>query len=238
MDIKIEIKTQNKRHYYDISLLVDKEEFIEWIVDLRKKWKIEKLFTPEQYADFDSHIMKVSNNNWSSFLADIEQIRTRFGRLPNFDRVIIYALAFTEIPDGLYNSCYLEEIIDSGDPELSDGSKNKYAIILTPNTTMDDIAGVLKEYQAKTKKGLAQKKDKKVMEEAVSKYEFEWGPSYTPPPRIIDNVIRDREWYWLKEQGHSYAQIWKTALQRGEAITRDGVIKAIQAYKQRIGAEI
>ena len=233
IDTKIEIKTQNKRHYYDIALLVDKPNFIKWILDLRKKWKIDKLFSPENYNDFYSHIWKVSGKSWSSFRKDIENVRANFGRLPNFDDVIMYAIVSAEIPEGVYKSCYLEQIVEPGDPEQEDESKYKYAIIVTPNTTLDDLAEVLKKYKSKIKVGLKQKKNKDEMDKAVAEYKFELGPNYTPPPHGIDNVIRDRNWYWLKKK-HSYSKVLELTKKQDEVISRDGVIKAIKAYTERL----
>ncbi|OGK41513.1 hypothetical protein A2954_00735 [Candidatus Roizmanbacteria bacterium RIFCSPLOWO2_01_FULL_37_12] len=233
METKIEINKEvenNKRHYYDITLLVDRPDFIEWIVELRKKWKINKLF--EDYHEFYSHIWKISNKNWGLFKKDIEKVRQSFGRLPNFDEVIMYALAFNEIPDGIYKSCYLETIEDPADP--NNDEKYKYAIIVTPNTIKDDLAVVLKEFKQKVKKGLIQKKSKKVMDEAVVNYEFELGPNYAPPPNKIANIVRDRKWYWLQKKGDSYRQIWEKTERKDKTFDKDGVTKAIKALKKRL----
>lgn len=236
IDKRIEIKSVDKRHYYDIALLVDKPNFIDWVIDLRKKWKIDKVFSSENYDGFYSHIMKISGkisgDNWRSFQKDIEKVRTSFGRLPNFDKVIMYAIVAGEIPDGVYNSCYLETIVDPDDPE-NDG-KYKYAIIVTPNTTSKDISNVLSEFKKKAKAGLQQKKDAEVMEKAIANYEFELGPNYTPPPRVINNIIRNREWYWKKKSDLSYQKIWATTPKNINTADRDGVIKAIKAYEKRL----
>lgn len=235
IDTRIKINTTDKRHYYSITLLVDKPEFIEWVLDLRKKWKIKKLFSPTNYISFYSHIREASNKNWELFQKDIERVRTAFGRLPNFDEVIMYAIAFTEVPDGAYKSCYAETIVDPSDP--NDESKYKYAIIISPDTSTKDVSKVLNELKKKIKAGLKQKKDPKVMQEAVANYKFELGPNYTPTPRVMGNIIRDREWYWLK-QNHSYAQVHKIAQEDGYKISKDGVVKAIVAYTERLSEDI
>lgn len=231
IDTRIKINTADKRHYYNIALLVDKPEFIDWVLDLRKKWKLDNLFSPESYHDFYSHIWKVSGKNWSSFQKDVENVRTTFERLPNYDEVIIYAIAFTEVPDGAYKSCYSETIVDLNDP--NDEAKYKYAIIVSPETSTRDVSRVLNELKKKIKTGLKQKKDPNVMEKAVAEYKFELGPNYTPAPRVIDNILRDRDWYWLKKK-HSYAEVLKIAEKQGYKISRDGVIKAITAYTKRL----
>lgn len=232
IDTKIEIKTENERHYYDISLLVDKPDFIEWVLQLRNKWKIHKLFSPDNYNDFYSHIWKVSGKNWNSFQKDIEKVRTTYGRLPNFDEVIIYAIAFTEIPDDIYKSCYLETIVDPDDPENE--TKYKYAIIVTPDTISDDVPKVLSEFKKKVKAGLEQKKNAGVMEKTVANYQFELGPNYKPTPRGVSNIIRDRNWYWQHKNGLSYQKIWVATPRNVNTSNRDGVIKAIKAYTERL----
>ncbi len=167
-------------------------------------------------------------------MTDIKRVRETFNRSPNFDEVIIYSIAFTYIPEKAYKACYLETIIDPSDP--NDPEKYKYAIIVTPNTTIDDIKPVLKDYKKKILLGLKQKKNQKDMKEALKEYKFELGPNYYPPSRKNENIIRDREWYWLKKSGLSYGEILKISLEKNKKldITRDGVISAIESYKKRL----
>lgn len=228
---KIEIAIKNKRHYADVAILVDKPDFIDWINTLRRKWKINQNF--KEYHDFLLHIEKQEkkNQNLSKFEKDVKKVRLAFNRSPNFDDVITNVVAFGKVYEGSYNPCYYEQIVDPVDP--NDERKYKYAIIITPNTVLEDISPVLKKIKIKIKKGLMQKKDEKVMKASLADYSFELGPQYTTPSRKIYNIIRDRRWYWLHKK-MSYGQILQKALKEGEVITKDGVIKAIKSYEQRL----
>jgi len=230
MDIKrIEIKIKNKRHFADVAVLVDKPDFIDWINQLRTKWKIDKNFN--DYMDFLSHIRKQEKERGvrNEFEKDVEKIRLAFNRSHNFDEVITYAIAFGKIYEGCYNPCYYEQIVDPIDP--NDECKYKYAIIVTPNTVLEDINPVLEDIKIRMKKGLEQKKDKKKMDSSLANYSFELGPQYSTPSRKVENIVRDRNWYWLHKK-MSYQKILDKS--KKEVITKDGVIKAVRAYEQRL----
>lgn len=198
------------------------------------KWGLNKLFSPTEYLKFYSYIWGDDHNRWDDFLNDIKKVRESFNRSPNFDEVIVYSLAFTYIPEKAYKACYLETIVDPSDP--NDPEKYKYAIIVTPNTTIDDIKPVLKDYKMKVAIGLLQKNKQSDMDKAVDKYKYELGPKYYPPSRKNENIIRDREWYWLKKSGLSYGVILKISKDKDTKldITRMGVINAIESYKNRL----
>lgn len=228
---KIEIKIANKRHFADVALLVDKDSFLSQVYDLRGKWKISNFFN--DYVEFYSHIWKQGKAKaWENFNKDIEQVRTSFERLPNFDEIILCAIAFNEIPEEVYSSCYLETVVNPDDPE--DESKYKYAIIVTPDTTVGDIRTVLSSFKKTTKAHLKQANNKEEREKAVAKYEYEFGPIFTPSPKNIDNIKRDRDWYWLHRKHISYKKILDIAIKQREAISKDGLRKAIKAYEKKL----
>ncbi len=228
---KIEISINNKRHYADVAILVDKPDFIDGINKLRTKWKIEESFKPEQYHDFLVHIRKQEKKGGGEFEEDVKKVRLAYNRSPNFEDVITHAIAFGEVFEGSYNPCYYEQIVDPVDP--NDERKYKYAIIITPNTVLEDIAPVLNEIKGLMKKGLEQKKDEKKMKASLADYSFELGPHYSAPSRKVDNIKRDRRWYWLHKE-MSYSQILKKILKEGEVISKDGVIRAIKSYEKRL----
>jgi len=229
---KIEITIRNKRHYADVAILVDRPDFIDWINKLRAKWRIKKNF--KEYHDFLVHIGKQERKNKAreEFEKDVKKVRLAFNRSPNFDNVITHAIAFGKVYKGSYNPCYYEHILDPVDP--NDERKDKYAIIVTPNTVLDDIAPILKEIKTRIKKGLEQKKDKKKMNASLADYSFELGPQYTIPSRKVENIVRDRRWYWLHKK-MSYNKLLKKILKEGEVITKDGLIRAIKSYEKRLG---
>lgn len=232
MDInKIEIDIKNTRYFADVAILADRPDFIKAVNQLRTKWKIENNFKDE--VPFLSHIKKLEKerNLLGEFDKDIKKLRLEYNRSSNFDGIIFCAVAFGRVFDGVYNPCYYEKIKDTDDPDNE--LKYKYAIIVTPNTVLEDINPVLEDIKTRMKKGLEQKKDKKKMDASLTDYSFELGPQYSTPSRKVENIVRDREWYWFHKK-MSYSKVLKKALEDGEVITKDGVIKAIISYEQRL----
>ena len=227
--MKIKIDIVNKRRFADVALLVDKNDFQDWVRTLRLKWKIDRPLSDVDYSSIYSHIWHQGKADaWSDFNKDIQQVREYFERSPNFDNVIMYAIAFNEIPDDLYASCYLDLIEDPDDPENE--AKYRHAIIITPNTTVPDIRKTLAQYKSNMKKGLKQDFDGKNVD--LEQYVF--GPKYAPSPVNVDNIQRDREWYWLKKEGLSYGQIGKIVNKDRNTITNKGIREAIKSYKERL----
>lgn len=231
---RIEIKIKSKRHFADVALLVDKPSFIERVIVLRKKWKITpKLFNAD-YQKFYANIWSQGNSKaWENFNKDIERIRSDYQRLPNFDKVIFYAIACNEVADGIYSTCYLDTIVDpNNDP--NDETLYKYAIVVTPNTTIPDIRKVMADFRRKMKTALQQENDPALKRMAASEYKYEFGPKYTPSPQNVDNIPRDRKWYWQKQQGLTYEVIAKKAHKENYAITTNGVFEAVKSYKLKL----
>lgn len=49
---KIDVQTSNKKYATDISMLMDKREFLEAIELLRHKWNIIKLASPHNFHNY------------------------------------------------------------------------------------------------------------------------------------------------------------------------------------------
>lgn len=231
---RIEIKIKSKRHFADVALLVDKPNFIEWVIELRKKWKITPELFNADYHTFYSHIWSQGNSKaWENFNKDIERIRSTYQRLPNFDKVIFYAIACNEVTDGIYSTCYLDTIADPNNP--NDETLYKYAIIVTPNTTVPDVRKVLADFRKKMKIALQQENDPVLKQQAASEYKYEFGPRYTPSPRNIDNIMRDRKWYWQSREGLKNKEIAQRAKDEDKiTITEKGVFEAVKSYKLKL----
>lgn len=53
-------------------------------------------------------------------------------------------------------------------------------------------------------------------------------------PDTISNIRRDRKWYWQHKEGMSYRRVWQNASAKGEHISMQGVIEAIKQYRLRL----
>lgn len=223
--MKIDIEAETDKQFKDIATLIDRPDFIKAVEPLRLKWNLPRRYKVEEYKDFYSYIWGPNDDEgrWKDFLKDVQQLRYVFKKTPNFDDVILYAIAFTKIPPHAYKTCYIEA--ENLDPSGKNGDEYRFHIVFSPETTRDEV---LKEFN-KFKNGLAGKTD-------LEGYEWD----VFPDKKIIDNtspnIRRDRDWYWMKEkQGLSYAQILQKAREQNTATDdRSGIVNAIKAYRKRL----
>ncbi|OGM31466.1 hypothetical protein A3D00_03140 [Candidatus Woesebacteria bacterium RIFCSPHIGHO2_02_FULL_38_9] len=182
----------NLKHRTSIALLVDKPEFVKTIKRLREKWNLTNLFEPGQDSKLIEYICKPEKEfkNWDNFCADIETVRRSFNRTPNFDKVIKYALAFTEIPDGIFRSTYFKAIDNSTYPD-----DIEYAIIVTPHSTMGEVETEFVEFKQMMQDQLEFRQNNDKLRLSTEKYWYEPGPVYADFD-TIDTLDRTRLWYW------------------------------------------
>ncbi|OGD08305.1 hypothetical protein A2397_03685 [Candidatus Amesbacteria bacterium RIFOXYB1_FULL_44_23] len=193
MEIEMfKIGATSLKHRTSIALLVDKPEFVKTIKRLREKWNLTKLFQPDQDSELMEHICGPEKNydRWDNFCADIETVRRCFNRTPNFDKVIKYALAFTEIPEGAFRSTYFKAIDNSEYPD-----DIEYAIIVTPHSTPAEVTSELKEFKQIMQDQIEYRSDKGKLERAIEKYRYEPGPAYKDFDSL-GTLDRTRLWYW------------------------------------------
>lgn len=189
----IKININSVKWHTEVALLVDKIPFLKHIFYLREKWEINQLFKPGEYQKFVAHIWGKDRDDfrWDEFINDIIKTRIRFNRTPNFDKVIIYAIGFSEIPKHAYKSSYLRTIQNSKDPD-----DIEYVIAVTPYTTEAEVKKELKSFKKIIKTGMELDKDKKRKITAVAEYKYDPGSkfnSYKGKPTIE----RIRQWYWV-----------------------------------------
>lgn len=189
--IKVDIK--NETYMTSVSVFVDNIKFLQAVRKLREKWGIEKLYRPKQYKDFYAFIWGDKNNGeqrWEEFMSDIQRIRINFNRTPNYDKVVLYATAFTEIPDSAFKTTYLKSIHNPKNDDI------EYTIAVTPHTTPEELSSELKTFKKMIKDHLDGNINK-VKESEMFGYEYEPGPKYlnfADKPNLDDI----REWYWLR----------------------------------------
>ncbi len=114
--------------------------------------------------------------------------------------------------------------MEHGITNLVEHDQPVMAIVISPETKLEEIVGVFQKEVPHLR-----------IEYVASRLK---GTIMPPDINIINNVQRDRKWYWLKKQGMSYGKILNQAKEEGEHLTRDAVIKAIKRYKARVTVDI
>lgn len=227
------IKVDDLWKHTSIALIVDREDFIKDIQNTRKKIQLTKLyeysvidksdFSKEQSDLVKSGSYKKSNSEKNiAFVRSVEIIRylpelyKKYHLRPEYYRIVLFTILCNEVKNQDFVSdtfSFMGSEYKSFNQDLGDNSKwlQKYSgfIVVDPSTTSKELLD-----------------------------EFRWYKSKLNIPDTITNIKRDRKWYWLKKSGLSYAQVHKRALDDGERITRDGVIKAIKQYSEKLSIEI
>lgn len=231
----IDISIKDNWKYGEIAFLVDREDFLRDVKKARKELGVTKLvpykqvnsWLNKQYRqetkDFKVKKGKFSRGTVYSVPAGkvdikIENLLAKYRKPSTFFLPILYSILGGIVTDSEYSITAYCEIIY---PEIS-VPEPKVAIIIHPETKPKEV-----EKLFKTK-----------IPEALGEYKKYILKTKRTLPDTISNIRRDRHWYWLKKKGLSYTQVHKRAEKEGEAITRDGVIKAIKQYEKRLVMEL
>lgn len=143
---KIDIQTSNKKHATDITMLIDKPEFVQDLQKLREKWKIDKLYEPGNFYGFFATNVELKGRV-SEFNNDINGLLKKFHRGRNFKQVVENAMVTGVIPDGIYQSCYFD-VVTIGEPEdLNKPERYQYVIVMSPRTEQREVEQAYKDFE-------------------------------------------------------------------------------------------
>lgn len=215
MDIeKIEIETTNKKYITDISILVDRIDFLRDVQDLRSEWNITELYSPERIDSFlNWHIAENKNTiddpnevkrRLKKFNQDIIALRNKYNRTKNFDLIITYTVGCGVIPKYIYRSCYWDRILMSSDDNPNDVKNYQYVIVLSPRTEKRELEGVFNDYQKHIKSKIEFHEGDTVCIPGHEDYieEHAFGTTYSTADidkfKTLKKPARTREWYWMK----------------------------------------
>ena len=142
--MKIDIQEKNVKYFGDIALLVDNEDFLKSIAQLRKRLKI-NIVSPTKFNDYLQELYE--KNKLQEFDDEIRDLRIKFKRPDTFDIVISYAVVCHLIPNRVYKSTYY----GIADIPLSkyNGKTSRIAIFVTPQSKNEDVLDNLKEIRRK-----------------------------------------------------------------------------------------
>ncbi|MEK7070799.1 MAG: hypothetical protein AAB966_03255 [Patescibacteria group bacterium] len=227
--MKIDIEIINDSHFKDIATLIDRPDYIRAVDKIRAKWKLTDRFDVKNFKTFYAYIWgeDVNETSWNEFLTDVAHLRSIFYKSPNFDKVIIYSIAFNKIPNYAYRSCYIKA--EPIDPSENGSDDHQYSIVFSSETTRNEIQDEFNKF----KNGISGKTSGQLMNKEDEGYDWDVFPTEKIKDHTAPNIKRDRDWYWLKKEGNlSYQEILERA---GVGYTeKDSVVKAIKGYKDRL----
>lgn len=226
--ITIEIK--DNWVFGEVAFLVDRDNFLKDVGKVRKELGIAKLMTLSEMINWLRKERKELDEGLLSrrqSYAIANELRKKHRRSPTFFHPIMSAIFCGVVTEDDFPSipfCRLiyPKMLPIDVYTLSGGFEPRIAIIISPETKLDEVIQVFRTEVPKV----------------VEKYKKDVLKSKRPPLDTISNIRRDRGWYWLKKKGLSYEDIRKRAVSGGEHISRDGVIKAIKQYRERLAMEL
>jgi len=241
MDIKkIEIDVDDNWRYTQLALLVDRDDFLRDLYKIRHALHLTKPISPDKLFEYEVDEMKRRDfvKRRRAEVKIIAPYRSDCLRSESlvFDLVrkykrsdsyfhAIYAAVITgriqtkNLPSNtascelIFPEYYYHQVeLGNKDPQI--------AILLSPESSRKDVVEAYKEgFQ-------------KVLEEYRHRLRAHYRDSLFVD--TVTNIIRDREWYWLKKQGMSYGQIANLTNKQRRVISTDGVIKAIKQYEKNL----
>ena len=190
-----------------------KEDLDDLFFKLHDRSHLEQIGFEDAEKLFKRYEKGLRNNVYERFHFQIKDLRKKYKRPPNFDRVIAHAVLFGMVKaDDLLN-CSAEIILPETEyfPYFED---SKLVINLYPSYKREEVITLL---------------DKRIPE-LLKEYEKRFVDIRLFEKDTIANIKRDREWYWKnKAEGMGYTKLAKLA-----PISWSGVRDAIKQYKQRL----
>lgn len=219
--MKIEIDIEGDGLYTKIVYLLDKENFLADIEELRGCWYISKLIP---YDEFET---------WMETLHPEDFLLSKDA----------YKILH-EDPDRLEIARNLGLQDGSGDLREQDLARlNPMDLEVELLIRKHNLRAFTKEFILKavvcgrvTEKDLGEVKEKYAPDSLFE--ELYLNPPHEYKVKARSAIKRDREWYWLRKQGYTYSAIAKQAKERGKIDTQnyiDNVERAITRYKTFLG---
>lgn len=222
----IDIQEDNDSLATTIALLVDRQDFLQDIQQLRNQLEINTLLNSAQSSELLHFAEKVGHKEPEMFLENMNQevanLRRKYGRTINHDPMIKWALFTNTVPKGLFRHAYYELV------QLDKNDDPQYVLVLDPRATDDEVkqaSNELREYLfGYSSKQINRLINQGVADEflpivSVNKYDFEagllaqddaetvgqkmsQGPLYAASNKelvtIQKNLNFNRNMYWLR----------------------------------------
>lgn len=225
---RIEIKIDDDSKYARVAFLVDREDFLKDIKEIRIDLDISKLIPYEQTKEWlnkdrsegslltmDKKGKDSFNKRWK-FGKAVSNLKNKYHKGFHFTEVIAHAILSGEVREEDYNSSvfcvdypFSEEFFEA---ELHIDDEPMVAIFVNKDTQEDEVVDLFKTKVKELFKQIAEREKQ--------------------PPRTSSNIKRDRDWYWKHKDGLSYQKILD---QTSKVVGRQAVIDATKQYKFNLG---
>lgn len=191
--IFIEINIEDDGRFTDVALLVDKDDFLNEVFNLRKK------YANKYKIDLPTNDYSVVNEDLLNEVKhDAEHLRRKFYRPLHFLRAITKSILNGVVEDGDYSKAFLErkELFihkdHEGTPDI------KYSIVIFPGTRKKDVDQVFFQFseEIKANMGLKTKTDKNIL-----LHGYWYDPYFRKPFDTKTSIRKIREWYIKHKNG-------------------------------------
>lgn len=261
----INIKIEEDKKFGLLSFLVDRDDFLEDIANIRERLKI--LTFPYDLPDLPDekaqNIVKAFRKNLLTIgqargiLQEVCSARGIF--LADFDKTLAMAFVYAEAFMKKYHKSrlYLSAILAS----ILIGTIQEYDFLSTYRLnldlkTLDELSGELDSDEKLTAIVVNRESTINEVEDvfnSLKKYQFGTQKMGKNDPMVkfledelpqnklqstISNIKRDRKWYWMNKGGLGYQKIWEQSSKSERGSSKETIAKAMQQYKRILRVEI
>lgn len=249
----IDIQIEDNSKYCYVAYLVDREDFLKDIQDVRKQLSLKTMpykFPRYPYDGTNRIIGKyykgILSINDVRVLLEEMCFKEKLMNIIQLDKTFGTAVQYAESLTGKYRSAmHCFPVILSS---ILTGKVNEFDFLTTYCLELNDedmpvISKDIERYGSKVTIVVnPETTNKELLDifDYIKKHEFRMKkidkdtPSEYMLPDVISNIKRDRKWYWQNKQGESAFKIFKGLEKQGIIIEQKTIEKAITQYRKRL----
>ncbi len=254
-----DIEIENKHKYTLVAFLVDRDDFLNDIEDIRKKLKLPSI--PYTFSKLPYERANNVTNYYHKNIASIYDVSECFKDIAreehvfisDIDKVLATAVMYAESLSKKYNktALYIPVILSAiltGVIKDADFAFTTRVLKINISETKrlcdeletDEEIITIQINRESTKEEVLKtfntvKRLYFRMNRIADKNELAIVHLFNIPvdklPDTIKNIDRDREWYWMYKNGLTHDQILEIAIKSKKQLSKDGIRKAIYQYR-------
>lgn len=216
----INIKINDFRRFAEVAYVIDSNHFVKRAGEIRRRYGINE---PIENEDVQQWILaNIPKEKIPGLFKEITALRISLSCDSHYQTVFEKAILGGNIQDNDYKNTVLINFAKLP-PFLTCLPTQAFGILLTPQTSEDDIKFAYKKYKQILREFQSSPNTFSLRDNKISDRE---------------KIDRDRKWYWKKEKGMKYRQIAKeSGIDDEEFYTqyKDLIREAIKSYKGMLG---